>query len=741
LSSFPSALTVIPVPDGEIKKHRTDFIVNENLKRLGCSGRSGLNLAVPTSATQAKFYQLYKTSEAISFYTAVQELVTLCQLALVMFGKLDFAYADGLLCDVTEKAINDWWTEVGTEYFNIDPTDGILGPTTVAALLGMLLGARNRLHYYNAPVPKDPFDIPSLKQGIAYFQKSQRLPRTRRLDHQTLAQLHRVTAKAAAGEGWAVPKAVKSTVAELSGKGGDMVMGMVGGNRDKAGIGDVETLDIERFISLVHGERLKWLWHGKARRGGTVEGQGKSGSEVIAGKDDTGGWGWSTKRAGAVATESEFDDKKKDGGSGVPSTRTPAYAPYMVESPADKDQHLRKTVLKSVTGKISDARSGLGRIKDAVSLRGHSSRNSKDENAEGEVRYGNAVTPSTSNADSNSGHVLESGSNLAKTFSWKNKPEEYHDGYRRKSQHSHMGTPSTDRPRDSESPPGDPQTNLSISVEPQLVCTTAKGVDLEPVSDHRENDVHQDLDTWQQSADMSVNGNTNRDGGPAKDGKGSNSATILLRRRHSFSEPFQFQPRVHHHAWWPSRMSFGNAEDTILTWNHVDESTEYQKEPVEGFLTHQYGFGPEGVRGLHDFVKNIQEELGPWVERQVRSVAELNNKISRDHDELETLSLQLSEAYQGVNQNSHDILSEERSHVLEAVRDIEALGARLEYEVNALASKIEDVEDGVTQFQQQVEDVEGRAIELETLLKTESWLHWILRSAIGRRSAPQTMSH
>lgn len=41
LSSFPSSLTVIPVPDGDVRKHREDFIVNENLKRLGCSGRSG----------------------------------------------------------------------------------------------------------------------------------------------------------------------------------------------------------------------------------------------------------------------------------------------------------------------------------------------------------------------------------------------------------------------------------------------------------------------------------------------------------------------------------------------------------------------------------------------------------------------------------------------------------------------------------------------------------------------------
>jgi hypothetical protein len=44
LSAFPSSLTVIPVPGGDLRKHRFDFFVNENLKRLGCSGRVGLTL-------------------------------------------------------------------------------------------------------------------------------------------------------------------------------------------------------------------------------------------------------------------------------------------------------------------------------------------------------------------------------------------------------------------------------------------------------------------------------------------------------------------------------------------------------------------------------------------------------------------------------------------------------------------------------------------------------------------------
>ncbi|KAG9639299.1 hypothetical protein KCU64_g13453, partial [Aureobasidium melanogenum] len=256
LSGFPSSLTVIPVPDGDLKKHRFEFFVAENLKRMGCSGRVGLTLSAPNSATVAKFHQLYKTSDKNPIHTSVIELVKLCQAALNIFDKLDFDYVDGLLCDITEKAVNDWWLDIGAEFYNIEPHDGILGPTTVAALLGLLMGARNRLSAVGAPVPKDPFDIEGMKRGISHFQKSNRMERTRRLDRHTLDKLHRISAKAANAEGWSVPRAVKSTVAELSGKGGEMLAEVVG-RRDKAGIADIETSYIDRFEQLVYGQRFK----------------------------------------------------------------------------------------------------------------------------------------------------------------------------------------------------------------------------------------------------------------------------------------------------------------------------------------------------------------------------------------------------------------------------------------------------------------------------------------------------
>ncbi|KAF2401755.1 hypothetical protein EJ06DRAFT_575059 [Trichodelitschia bisporula] len=358
LSGFPSSLTVIPVPDGNVATHTELFIVNENLKRMGCSGRVGMTLTKPSSAVTAKFYQLYRVSEKVPVNEAVKMLVKLCQIALVLFDKLETEYADGLLCDPTETAINDWWADFGTEYHpNIEPHDGILGPTTVAALLGLLTGARNRLDACRAPVTKDVFDMVATKRAILYFQRSQGIERTRRLDRRTMNKLHRVTAKAASSEGWGVPRAVKSTVAELGGKGGEMVMDMVGG-REKARINDVETVDVDQFVSLIHGATSKYLWKGKTpKKGTTTDAHQRLGEHSMEFQsDERGGYEWSSRRKGTGGFESRAD----------------------AEGDVDRNRIAKKhTGSSSTNHQKHDGSRGFGRIKDAVGLR-HSNRSHKD---------------------------------------------------------------------------------------------------------------------------------------------------------------------------------------------------------------------------------------------------------------------------------------------------------------------------------------------------------------------------
>ncbi len=756
LSSFPSALTVIATPDGDIRKHRQIFIVNEDLKRLGCSGRSGMTLSEPTPATQAKFMQLYKTSDRIPFDQSVLELVKLCQVALFIFGKLEQEYIDGLLCDVTESAINNWWTEVGSEYFNIEPTDGILGPTTVAALLGTLIGARNRLRDYGAPIGKDVFDINSTKRGIGAFQKTNKLERTRRLDRQTLLKLHSVTAKAAAKEGgWGVQKAVKSTLGEFGGKKGELMIGMVGG-REKANIGDVETTDLDKFIGLVHGERAKWLWHGKPRRTvlDTHDHTMPEMGNLLFGKD--------TKEAGELAPvatmnskrtlhpahlDDDVDARRREEPLTVYSAPPAGSTLSMIDSPSDRDA-LKKNVFKSVAGKVSDARSGFGRFRDAVGggLRGHSSRPSKDDATElFSPTSGHSIS---SLAQTSSAAALASPAMVGRTFTWKNKPAEYIGA---------MNAINAMR-RENEAAESAPETGTGHLDSDLLSAASRVGTrepdELEKLNsstserdkserDRSERDKSGDSQTMEVRQefvirDSSVAGSVvdeNDLKGPILTAElGSSIPLCPLQRRHSITVSVTQDERPRNEARYARRLSFSDGEEAILRWPEV----VVLETPGQVDIT-SIAFpcpSAELAMRLHRGLTQLQHDYVPWVESKIEAVESLDNTLAQQAVDLQALYYSLSDEYQSIKQRSGEQLADERATLTEAIKDVEALVARLDYEIGALVGKVHDVEENVTTFESQVEDMERRADELKTFLETESWLHWFVRTLTGIGTGP-----
>ena len=732
LSGFPSALTVIPVPNGDVRSHREDFIVNENLKRLGCSGRSGMSLSTPAGATQAKFQQLYRTSDRIPLYGAVIELVKLCQVALMIFGKLEQEYADGMLCDVTERAISDWWTEIGAEHYNTEPTDGILGPTTVAALLGLLLGSRNRLNYYGAPVSKDAFDVFNLKRGIAYFQKAQKLERTRRLDRVTLGRLQRVTAKAAAGEGWAVPKAVKSTVAELSGKGGEMVLGMVG-RGDKAAIGDIETVSLDEFVDLAHGERAKWLWYGKPRRSGVpLERAEHIGANFTFAKDDQGGYIWSHNRSDSVPPEDDIEERKRKEDSPQPmvySQKPPGSANSIMDSPNDKEKELRKTVFKSVTGKMSDAKSGLGRIKDAVGLRGHVSRPSKDD-VYGVDQYGDpAIVDNSSTTLAAPSTAPSSPAMINKAFTWKNTPNEYQNGVPKE-----VATPTPLATKQRSAPPKVPIIREPTRSPPRNSEVEDQEADSRWAAQVRE--VRRELGVSEGSIGESTNGEEDSELPLLDMERDRRSLHMLMQRRRSITEMNVSLSKCPHEARWPRQMSFSDVEEVVLTWESVHAAEDGPVEADTWITWKSQMLAAESSKDLFQQLLKVQDHVGPWAEKQVNEILNLDEQAAEDQEQLHNLYYQLTEEYELLKQNSQDLLEQERSHVTDSVRDIEVMGAKLEYEINGLVSKVQDVEDGVAQYEAQVAALEDRALELETQLRMETWPHFIVRKLTGIGTGP-----
>ena len=118
------------------------------------------------------------------------------------------------------------------------------------------------------------------------------------------------------------------------------------------------------------------------------------------------------------------------------------------------------------------------------------------------------------------------------------------------------------------------------------------------------------------------------------------------------------------------------------------------------------------------------------------AVEGIDEHYAREQEDLQNLYYQLSEAYHRVKQSSSELIAEERAHVTEAIKEVEVLVARLEYEINGLVSKVDDVEDGVRLFERQVEDVEKRAEELKRTLETEGWAHWFVRTLTGIGTGP-----
>lgn len=698
LSSFPSALTVIPVPDGDILRHKEDFIVNENLKRLSCAGRAGLKLQPPSPATVAKFYQLYRTSERVPVYSAVMELVKQCQIALSMFGLLAPEYVDGLLCDVTETAINDWWTEFGIDLYNIEPSDGVLGPTTVAALLGTFMGARNRLHAFGAPVGKDAFDIRSLKRAIESFQKSQKMERTRRLDRQTLDRLHRVTAKAANAEGWT--DAVKSTMAELSGHGGEMVMGMVRG-REKGGIADIETLELDDFASLVTGERAKWLWRGKPRKSGLGDGfaHDQPAADMMFNRDEQGNYVWTSRK------RHSYEDLAGD--RSLQGSDRPWRQPDTGAAPDEKDQNLSRMVRRGVSGKVSDARIGFGRFKEAVGLPSLRSQHHKSTKDGAELMGDAAYMP-----------AIESDAEMPVLKTQADAHLTDQESISEPQDQARFHAVKAEQPASTSGP------TVSELEPPKITVDSPR--DNEKTESARKTSTSQ---LEEDESDLGRSRTRSTDASVSQD-ELSRVDLMLLRRPQSFIESSTTDDSERRSNGWPRHLSFSIVEDVVLgclggreALQPKPDATLEQAVALEDTLA-------SDVRIFSSKIEELSHHTVPWVEKQVNSVDELNRKLYESQENINSIYLDQVEKYQQMRERSSELLTEEHNYLVDTMKRVEMMGAKLDYELDILESKVEDVESGLGEFERHVVELETRMkglIKNEEEKQNNSWL-----SLLGR---------
>jgi hypothetical protein len=209
----------------------------------------------------------------------------------------------------------------------------------------------------------------------------------------------------------------------------------------------------------------------------------------------------------------------------------------------------------------------------------------------------------------------------------------------------------------------------------------------------------------------------------------SQHAGLPLHRTQSLSRFVSRRFDRRNESWWPRHLSFSQAEEAVLVWDEVGWSADSVDKILEPVM--REGMATEAKR-VQERVLALEDQVIPWVEQKLEDVEALDVSARRGQEELHALYYQHLDDYRALRTGSSSLLAEERARLVEAVKDVENLGEQLEYDLGALATKIEDVEEGVADFERQVLDVEARvgALEAEEEAR-EGWLQWTSRIFMG----------
>ncbi|KAF8341410.1 uncharacterized protein EI90DRAFT_3150540 [Cantharellus anzutake] len=350
LANFRSDLNIVPIPGGDFLAVRNELFVNINLLRMGCSGRSGLNLDPPSSSSKEKFMQLFSLAEPSTsfasptttgndpwFKSAVLELVFTVQSALSLFGRfsLSSSLRDGLLCDKTVEGMQMWALEIGG-YYGLEPMERVLEPSAVALLFSIVFTLRNKLSALGVSnLSKDPFREPlCFLHAMADFQRIPMPSPLQRpsytpdnqvyfIDHESIERVNFAYAKLRQAEPYKVHRVLKNKIDDLTTVSSSLANNLnlslrsttdpmpVGSSaasvysanlarNDHAGAADEATTDLDIMVKFVlNGSKheipatLRDLWGGRpGRHRQELEARHRSsrgGSRDLTADDEEGG--------------------------------------------------------------------------------------------------------------------------------------------------------------------------------------------------------------------------------------------------------------------------------------------------------------------------------------------------------------------------------------------------------------------------------------------------------------------
>lgn len=195
LTQLNPFLSLIAAKTGNIADDYDCYVVNYNLRKLGCGSRSATTTDEPSKSMEDKFKNTFKIDSKVAINYAAVDLILITQTFLYYYGLLDPLYCDGLLCERTEAAIIEWWKLISEIPMALHVIR--LKPPTchtadsIQAIIGFTVLCRYLLELggNNFSVPKDPMDVKKFKAAISKFQKHSKLEPTSKFNLETLLKL------------------------------------------------------------------------------------------------------------------------------------------------------------------------------------------------------------------------------------------------------------------------------------------------------------------------------------------------------------------------------------------------------------------------------------------------------------------------------------------------------------------------------------------------------------------------
>ena len=146
-------------------------------------------------------------------------------------------------------------------------------------------------------------------------------------------------------------------------------------------------------------------------------------------------------------------------------------------------------------------------------------------------------------------------------------------------------------------------------------------------------------------------------------------------------------------------------------------------DAIQQMKLHQYR--SRGEQELSRKILSLEQNTLPWTLANVELVDDLEEMAQQQHQGLKGYYHERYDDFLTLQTNSRGLMNEERSALTEGVRKVDILGAR-----------IEDVEDGVADFEKNIEQIERRVDSLfsrQPTVGSRSWFPW-LKSASGPKT-------